>query len=152
PHTKSPHPLSDIEQCAIQAQEEFKECAHCPDMVVVSGGAFAMGSPDSETLRSGNEGPQHKVTIARPFAVGRYAVTFEEWDACIADGGCSDYRPSDLGWGRGRQPVIYVSWDDAKAFVSWLSKKTGSPYRLLSESEWEYAARAGTVTPYWFGS
>jgi formylglycine-generating enzyme required for sulfatase activity len=92
---------------------------------------------------------QERVSIAAPFAVGRYAVTFDEWDACVADGGCNGYRPSDEGWGRGKHPVINVSWEDAKAYVSWLSRKTGKTYRLLSEAEREYVTRAGTTTPFW---
>jgi formylglycine-generating enzyme required for sulfatase activity len=99
-------------------------------MVVVPAG--------STRLASGRD-----VTIAAPFAVGKFEVTFEDWDACVAQGGCS-HRPDDRGWGRGRQPVINVSWDDAQAYVAWLSRKTGKPYRLLSEAEWEYAAQAGS--------
>jgi formylglycine-generating enzyme required for sulfatase activity len=83
--------------------------------------------------------------------VGRYDVTFDEWDACVADGGCSGYKPDDHGWGRGRRPVINVTWNDAQQYVLWLSKKTGKHYRLLSESEFEYVARAGTTTDYWWG-
>jgi len=107
-----------------------------------------MGSPRAEG--SDAEGPQHKVTIARPFAVSRYEITFDEWDACVAAVGCK-HKPSDEGWGRGKRPVINVSWDDAQAYVVWLSKKTGKKYRLLSEAEWEYAARAGTTTRYPWG-
>jgi formylglycine-generating enzyme required for sulfatase activity len=92
------------------------------------------------------------VTIARPFAVGKFAVTFAEWDACVADGGCNRYRPNDEGWGRNRRPVIYVSWDDAKLFIDWLNAKTGKTYRLLSEAEREYVTRAGTITPFWWGA
>jgi formylglycine-generating enzyme required for sulfatase activity len=112
-----------------------------------------MGSPPDEVDRADDEGPQHKVTIARPFAVGKYEVTFAEWDACEMVGGCKGYysRPRDEGWGRGRRPVINVPWDGAKAYAAWLSRKTGKTYRLLSEAEWEYAARAGTTTPYAFG-
>ncbi len=110
-----------------------------------------MGSPQSEEGRDGDEGPAHRVTIAQPFAVGLYEVTFAEWEACAAEGGCGGYRPYDGGWGRGERPVIDVNWDDAQAYVSWLSGKTGKEYRLLSEAEWEYAARAGTVTRYSFG-
>jgi formylglycine-generating enzyme required for sulfatase activity len=87
----------------------------------------------------------------RPFSAGRYAVTFDEWDACIADGGCSSYVPDDEGWGRGRRPVINVSWSDAETYVAWLSRKTGSRYRLLSEAEREYVTRAGTAATYWWG-
>jgi formylglycine-generating enzyme required for sulfatase activity len=111
-----------------------------------------MGSPESELNRGRYEGPQHPVTFARPFAVGRFAVTFAEWDACVADGGCSGYIPKDDGWGRGRRPAINVSWEDANAYAAWLSAKTGKSYRLPSEAEREYATRAGTTTPFWWGA
>ena len=111
-----------------------------------------MGSPASEKERNSDEGPQHRVTFARQFAVGKFAVTFDEWDACVGDGGCNGHRPEDEGWGRGKRPVINVNWDDAKAYVAWLSRKTGKTYRLLSEAEREYVARAGTTTPFWWGS
>jgi formylglycine-generating enzyme required for sulfatase activity len=128
----------------------FRDCPECPEMVAVPAGAFMMGSPESEVGRKEDEGPQHRVTIAKPFAVGKFEVTFAEWDACVADGGCK-HRPGDRGWGRGRRPVIDVSWHDAKEYVAWLSRRTGKTYRLLSEAEWEYAARAGTTTRYAFG-
>src|SRR5581483_5673855 len=121
----------------------FRDCAGCPEMVVLPAGEFMMGSPESERGRNKDEGPQHKVTIAQPFAVGKFEVTFAEWDACVADSGCT-HKPGDESWGRGRRPVINVSWDDAKQYVAWLSKKSGKPYRLLTEAEWEYAARATT--------
>jgi formylglycine-generating enzyme required for sulfatase activity len=92
------------------------------------------------------------VAFAQQLAVGRFALTFDEWDACAADGGCGGYKSSDQGWGRGRRPVINVSWDDAKAYVAWLSNKIGKTYRLLSEAEREYVTRAGTTTPFWWGS
>ena len=95
--------------------------------------------------------PIHKVRIDYLLAVGMYPVTFDEWDACVSDGGCGGYRPDDEGWGRGALPVINVSWEDAQNYVKWLSWKTGKGYRLLSESEWEYVARAGTRTRYWWG-
>jgi len=143
-------PLTGDEERAVRPGDGFKECESCPEVVVVPAGSFTMGSPENESDRRTNEGPQHKVTIGRPFAVGKFAVRFDEWDACVAAGGC--YRPPDQGWGRGRRPVINVNWDDAKAFVAWLSRTTGKTYRLLSEAEREYAARAGTTTPFWWGA
>ncbi len=131
--------------------ETFRDCPTCPEMVVVPSGSFTMGSPSNEEGRSANESPQRKVTIARPFAVGKFEVTFAEWDACVAGGGCT-HKPADEGWGKGRRPVINVSWNDAKAYVAWLSKTTGQPYRLMTEAEWEYAARAGTTTPFHTGA
>ena len=129
----------------------FRDCPHCPAMVVVPSGRFTMGSPSSEKGRDDDEGPRHGVTIGSPFAVGVYEVTFAEWDACVSCGGCRGYRPDDEDWGRGRRPVVNVSWDDARAYVAWLSRETGEAYRLLSESEWEYVARAGTQTRYHWG-
>jgi len=131
--------------------EWFKDLDVGPEMVVVPAGSFLMGSPDTEQGRGKDESPQHRVTLAKPFAVGRFAVTFDEWDACVSAGGGTGYQPKDEGWGRGRRPVINVSWDDAKAYVDWLGRKTGKPYRLLSEAEWEYIARAGSTTPFWWG-
>jgi formylglycine-generating enzyme required for sulfatase activity len=146
------HPLTAEQERALKPTDSFKECDKCPEMVVVPAGSFTMGSPASEVGRYDDEGPQHLVTFAKPFAVGRFAVTFDEWDACVADGGCNGYRPADEGWGRGRRPVINVSWDDAEAYLSWLARKTGKTYRLPSEAEREYVTRAGTTTAYWWGS
>jgi formylglycine-generating enzyme required for sulfatase activity len=129
------------------ALTEFNDCAGCPRMVVIPAGEFTMGSPPAE---QGAEA-QHRVTIATPFAVSKFEITFDEWDACVAEGGCGGYRPDDGGWGRGKRPVINISWEDGKAYADWISRKTGQPYRLLSEAEWEYAARAGTTTPYFHG-
>ena len=114
-------------------------------------GSFTMGSPTHEAGRYENEGPQHRITIGRPFAIGKYEVTFAEWDACVSAGGCNQ-RPADKGWGRGRRPVVNVSWKEAQQYVRWLSDKTGRRYRLLSEAEWEYAARAGKQTQYHWGT
>ncbi len=130
--------------------DEFRDCEGCPLMVVVPAGSFLMGAPTSEEGRTDDEGPQHTVTIDEPFAVGKYEVTFDEWDACVADGGCSE-KPHDQGWGRGDRPVINVSSNNAKEYVDWLKKKTGKLYHLPSEAQWEYAARAGTSTPFWTG-
>ncbi|MBO0766976.1 MAG: formylglycine-generating enzyme family protein, partial [Hyphomicrobiaceae bacterium] len=116
-------------------------------MVVLAAGESTMGSNEYDS-----EKPPHRVKIARPFAVGKFEVTFAEWEACAAGGGCTGNRtPGDGGWGKGRRPVVNVSWHDAKEYVAWLSRKTGKTYRLLSEAEWEHAARAGTTTRYAFG-
>lgn len=132
--------------------ETFRDCPHCPEMVVVPAGSFMMGSPPWEEGRYNDEGPVHRVAFAAPFAVGVFEVTFAEWDACVSAGGCGGYRPDDEGWGRGSRPVVNVSWDDAQSYAGWLSRSTGEDYRLLSESEWEYVARAGTSTRYWWGN
>lgn len=125
------------------AGKRFQDCDFCPQMVVVPAGSFTMGGE--------SEGPRHRVAIARRFAVGRYEITFAQWDACAAAGGCGKRRAGDRNWGRGARPAIYVSWRDARSYVRWLRKFLGQPYRLLSEAEWEYAARAGTRTAYSWG-
>lgn len=132
-------------------------CPFCPEMVVIPAGSFTMGSPPTEADRDDDEGPQREVTITKrsgshnvAFALGRYEVTFAQWDACVAAAECTS--PNDQGWSRGAQPVINVSWQDAQGFATWLSGKTGQPYRLPTEAEWEYAARAGTTSPFWTGS
>ena len=128
------------------AGEPFRDCSECPEMVVLPSGSYRRGS----TNGASDELPIHAVTIGAPFAVGKYEVTYAEWDVCVQDGGCpqGDGVAGDEGWGRDRRPVINVSWDDAQRYVRWLSGRTDKPYRLLSESEWEYAARAGTETAY----
>jgi len=151
--------------------DTFHDCERCPLMVEIPPGSFMMGSPSSEKGRDSNEGPVHRVRIAYSFAVGVFEIRFADWDVCVAAGGCGGYKPrTGIGiralecmaaglcgykpegdWGRGRQPVIHVSWHDAQEYVKWLSAKTGHAYRLLSESEWEYAARAGTTTPFHTG-
>ncbi len=128
----------------------FRHGPDFPELVVVPAGRFLMGSPTTEKGRSDDEGPQHVVTIARPFAVGRYPVTFAEWDAFTVTSG-TYHRPPDQGWSRGRQPIINVAWNDAQEYVTWLCEQCGQPYRLLSEAEWEYAARAGSRTRYPWG-
>ena len=130
---------------------KFQDCSACPKMVAVPPGSFQMGSPEEEGGSSA-ERPVHEVTINYLLAVGVHEVTFAEWDYCVDQGGCGNYRPNDEGWGRGNRPVIHVSWHDAQAYLRWLSQKTDKPYRLLTEAEWEYAARAGTTTPFHFGN
>jgi formylglycine-generating enzyme required for sulfatase activity len=123
----------------------FRDCADCPEVVWLPQGEFTMGE------QSAASGPRHVVRISYMLAVGRFEVTFAEWDACVSAGGCRG-RPDDSGWGRGRQPVINVSWADAQQYAAWLSRKTGKHYRLLTEAEWEYAARAGSNVRYWWGN
>ena len=131
--------------------EVFRDCANCPEMVVIPAGTFRMGCLSNDGDCWEEEFPVHEVTI-RSFALSKHEVTFNDWDACVSDGGCSGYRPEDEGWGRGDRPVIDVSWEDAQSFVAWLSGVTGHAYRLPTESEWEYAARAGTETKYSWGN
>jgi formylglycine-generating enzyme required for sulfatase activity len=125
----------------------FRDCAECPEMVAIPTGSFRMGSPPGERGANDDERPQIEVGITAPFALGKFEVTAAEWIACAAAGACR-YRPEVPGWGRGRQPAIRVSWHDAGQYAAWLARKTGKPYRLPSEAEWEYAARAGTTTPF----
>src|ERR1700730_564498 len=146
-----PYVLTAEAERALKPADSFRECAkYCPEMIVIPAGEFMMGSPSNEKDRYDNEGPQHKVVFTKPFAVSRFDVTFDDWDSCAEHGNC-DTGVTDRGYGRGRQPVINVTWDDAKNYVAWLSRMTGKSYRLLSEAEWEYAARAGTQTAYYWG-
>ncbi len=123
----------------------FKDCTNCPVMVVLPPGVFVMGS--RETAR---EQPPRLVSIKQPFAMGRFEVTFAEWDACLAAGACQ-HNPHDHKWGRGTRPVINVDFFMVEQYLAWLSQTTGQTYRLPTEAEWEYAARAGSTTRFWFG-
>jgi formylglycine-generating enzyme required for sulfatase activity len=145
-----PYVLTAAKEAALKPGDSFKECAgDCPQMIVIPAGSFVMGSPE---VKYGSLTPQHTETIAKPFAVSEYEVTFADWDACRQGGGCEAWNPADSGWGRGQRPVIYTSWDDAQDYVTWLSQVTGKTYRLLSDAEYEYAARAGTTTAFPWGN
>ena len=151
-----PYVLTATAERALKPGDSFRECskdAFCPAMIVVPAGAFKMGSPETEAGRFPNEGPQHDVAIARPFAVSKFDVTFDDWDACVSVGGfggCPDV--DDSTYGRESKPLINASWIEAQKYVTWLAGVTGKPYRLLTEAEWEYAARAGARTAYSWGA
>jgi formylglycine-generating enzyme required for sulfatase activity len=152
---------------ALKPGQTFKECRNCPEMTVLPAGKVTIGSPADEPLRRENE-PQREITFARPFAMATTAVTWDQWEACVRDGACDgagidaalrlgqngEPNPDYRDWGRGTRPVVGVSWYDAQAFVGWLNGKTGEDdaYRLPSEAEWEYAARAGTTTAFPWGA
>ncbi len=138
------------EEKAAKPGSDFKDCRNgCPTMIVLPAGKFMMGSPVSEKERNNDEGPQREVTIKQSFAVSKTPVTFAQWDMCAATGACP--KADDSGWGRDDRPVTNISWDEAKLYSAWLAKQTGKPYRLLTEAEWEYAARAGNPGRYSFG-
>ncbi len=141
--------LESIERLTLTPGKPFRDCPVCPELRVMPTGAFPQGASQDDPLALAQERPQRVISITRPFAVGIYEVTMGQWDACVEEGGCST-RPSDNGWGRGDRPVIMVSWNDAQEYVAWLSEKTGETYRLPTESEWEYFARADSRSP-WIG-
>jgi formylglycine-generating enzyme required for sulfatase activity len=139
-----PYVLSAPKESRLNPLDTFRECATgCPEMVVVPPGQFLMGSEPNEPGREHDEGPKHNVVIPKRFAVSKFAITFDEWEACARHGPCAK-EVRDYGWGRGRRPVISINWNDAKVYVRWLSTQTGKTYRLLSEAEWEYLARTGS--------
>ncbi|HEY7245618.1 MAG TPA: SUMF1/EgtB/PvdO family nonheme iron enzyme [Xanthobacteraceae bacterium] len=163
-------PLRHLNEIALMPSDHFRECESCPEMLVIPEGEYMMGSPDNEADRSSNEGPQHRVKIARRFSVSKLKITRQEFekfanetsyageDRCftLEDGKVEErtgrsFRNPGFEQ-RSNHPAVCVDWEDAKAYVAWLSKKTGKLYRLLSESEWEYVARAGTRTPFWWGT
>jgi formylglycine-generating enzyme required for sulfatase activity len=145
------YPLTPEREQTLRPKDSFKECDACPEMVVIPKGSFIMGTPADEPYRLKGEDPQHRVTFSRPIAVGRFTISFDEWDACVADGGCGGNKGDDRGFGRGRMPAYGIDFAAAKSYLAWLSRKVGRTYRLPSESEREYFARAGTTTPFWFG-
>ena len=144
-----------LERSGPQPGESFADAlvsgGKGPEMVVIPAGKFRMGCLSDDDSCDDDEKPIRDVQIPQPFALSKYEVTFADWGACVSAGGCNRYRPNDEGWGRGRLPLINVSWKDAQRYVSWLSSQTGENYRLASEAEWEYAARAGTDTKYFWG-
>jgi formylglycine-generating enzyme required for sulfatase activity len=163
-------PLTAERERGLTPKDTFRECADCPEMVVVPAGSFTMGSPQNEKDRRSDEGPQHTVMIGRAFAAGRFHVTHGQFAAFVqktgylTSGTClfaedKDMRAYWRGLGLaqdGSHPAVCVGFDDAKAYVDWVAKETGKPYRLLSESEWEYAARGqtspGAYPRFWFGN
>lgn len=142
-----PYVLSAAKEQTLKPGDSFKECAeNCPEMIVVPAGSFMMGSPEGQGQT--NEHPQHNVVIREHFGVSKFELTLDEWNACVKGGGCSGYK----GVGEyGKGPTTNVSWFDAQQYVTWLSEVSGKTYRLLSEAEYEYAARAGTTTAYPWG-
>jgi formylglycine-generating enzyme required for sulfatase activity len=164
-----PAPLSLDQERALKPGMTFKECAECPEMLVIPAGTFLLGSPNSESLRAEDEGPQTKITFARPLAVSKFEVTVEQFTAFMdhteqfieekcytVEQGTFEYKARrsfrNPGFAQtGTHPATCVEWSDAKAYVAWLSQRTGKPYRLLSEAEWEYAARGGRSAAYNFG-
>ncbi len=166
-------PLTAAQGQALKAKDAFRECEQCPEMVVAPAGRFTMGSPASEEDRQEDESPQHVVTFSKPFAVGKAHVTVDEFAAFVKEtgydagarcwtfeGGKGEER-ANRSWRNpgfaqdGAHPAVCLTWNDAQAYAAWLAKKTGKPYRLLTEAEWEYAARGrtapGVYPRFWFG-
>jgi formylglycine-generating enzyme required for sulfatase activity len=144
--TDQPRRTPEASAASAPPTSSFRDCPDCPEMVVIPAGSFDMGGAGGTF-----DGPLHPVRIGEQFALSRYEITFDNWDVCLQAGACR-FKPDDHGWGRGDRPVINVSWFDAKEYVAWLAQKTGKPYRLPSEAEWEYAARGGTKTPFYWGT
>jgi formylglycine-generating enzyme required for sulfatase activity len=138
PQPVAPHVSSPTEE------RHFQDCPTCPWMVRLPAGSFMMGQGAHDPAAV----PVHRVAL-RGFALGQYPVTVSEWRACNADGGCSPLPR--MATVEDRTPIHNVAWDDAQQYIAWLARKTGRAYRLPSEAEWEYAARAGTQTRYWWG-
>ena len=154
PDDKSPLPSTiasnrDFDPAGFTFQDKLEDGSIGPEMILIPAGTYQMGSPSDEPERHQNE-KQHSITIAKPFAVSKYEVTFAQYDSFAEF--TQREKPFDQDWGRGDRPVLNISWLDALAYAEWLSQQTGRPYRLLTEAEWEYVARAGTTTTYWWGN
>lgn len=127
----------------------FKDCETCPEMIVIPSGSFVMGSPKDEVGHMHEEEPQIEVTLTR-FALARFETSWDEWEVCVSAGKCASDN-DDLGWGKGARPISTIDLKDAQAYIGYLNEKETGKYRLPTESEWEYSARAGTKTPFSFG-
>jgi len=138
--------LSAIDKLTLRPGQRIRDCDHCPDLVVLEAATFWQGAEETAPTALANEKPPRKVVLAQDFAIGIHEVTLAQWDACVAGGSCKPVN--DNGWGRGSRPVMMVSWNDAQEYVEWLTETTGERYRLPSESEWEFAARAGESTEW----
>ncbi len=144
--------LGNVLEDRQKAHRVFSDCPHCPEMVVIPAGQFSMGSPSFEQGRNKDEGPRRIVTFKQAFALSVHEITFDEWDACLADGRCNGWQPPSP-WGRKKMPVVNVSRFDVEAYIAWLNRIVGeSKYRLPSEAEWEYAARANSTAPFNLGA
>ena len=129
--------------------DEFEDCGQCPVMVVIPSGSFSMGAPPVDQGRPYSEGELRPVLISEPFAVGKFEITYQQWEACVIDEQCPIAKRDD--WSKENHPVVNVSWQETLEYTKWLSKKTRKPYRLLTEAEWEYVATGGSNRARFFG-